>query len=158
MKEECQACGDGIGRVHDEIDSYIEKGIWGVIGVFHENPEKNFSYSIGMRHYGKPEIIVCGLPLETSKIVINNANRTAKDGNVVYQDGQFDNNILDGFPVAYVDVSEKNKRKYLVQAYSHYESWAFPAVQMVWPDTNGKFPWDEEYEEKFKYQPVLKEL
>src|SRR5262249_11237593 len=45
---------------------------------------------------------------------------------------------------------------YFAAAINFYERVKFPALQLVWTDRNNRFPWEEDFEDKFLHdQPLL---
>ena len=64
--------------------------------------------------------------------------------------------ILEGYPVRFFEVPKARYAEFLGSAMWAYEGDDFPAVQLVWPDKQGRWPWDPDARERFSTsQPVL---
>lgn len=116
----------------------------------------SMAYSVGRAEQGHPEFIVFGLNPKLSFDVVNatiqeldRTNRTPSDGAFV---------VLNGMQYRFHNA-------YGAQATHMYQSSArldrigmhpmFDAFQILWPDTNGKFPEEIGYETKF-VQPLYR--
>ncbi|NLR92129.1 DUF4262 domain-containing protein [Flammeovirga agarivorans] len=116
-----------------------------------------FAFSIGLyKSYQHPEIIVFGLPMEMMKVTINTLCDAVKKGTKYKANTEY-NDILNKFPVKFLEVNKAYYSDYL-----RYNSWVydhsnnFPAVQLVWTDNKGNFPWDTGFNSKWKFnQPLL---
>src|SRR5690606_23764380 len=65
-------------------------------------------------------------------------------------------NIFKDSRAEFLPVDERNIDDYFGAALNYYDKTEFPAVQLVWTDRNDKFPWEEDFEEKFLHdQPLL---
>lgn len=132
----------GVEATQRGILEHTTNGTWSVIGVVGDID--NFYYTVGLHLLGLPELILIGnLPPDAAAQLINLA------GNHMRIEG------LDGFPtkiphpdfanlpLAFLNVNDQEtKELYCTQAYNFYNTWDFRLQQVVWTDTNGKFPWD----------------
>lgn len=118
-----------------------------------------FSFSIGLWHsFGQSEVIVFGLPPEVAHELINAVADEAEDGHQ-FADGTRHDGLLEHYPVSFCAVPKSCYRDYLGTAIWAYEGDDFPAVQLVWPDKQGRWPWQEGVREGFRSgQPVLGRL
>jgi hypothetical protein len=67
--------------------------------------------------------------------------------------------LLHSYPVRFVDVPQRCYPDYLGLATWAYEGNDFPAVQLVWPDKQGRWPWDATARAGFREgQPILRDL
>ena len=146
-----------IEQEHKEHDTLAEKRIiedvekfgWHV-GLFEptEN-EPSFAYTIGLwKTYGHPEIISYGMTTKTLHEILNNAGEKVKEGNTLTID-QEDMDIFETVPAQFITV-DKNR----ISDYFGYCMWFndykdFPALQLVWTDRHGQFPWHPEFEKEF---------
>jgi hypothetical protein len=63
---------------------------------------------------------------------------------------------LEGYPVVFKEVRRERYRGVLGYGLWYYDGDAFPALQCVWPDKQGRFPWEAEFEERYRrMQPLL---
>jgi hypothetical protein len=137
----------------------IEELGWHNLHVGEENGLPSFSFSLG--HFYKsnhPEIIIIGLPPETANQLLNIAVVKvvgAKDKIEPYRKYK---DFTEGLSVAFVPVNLEHYGEYLGYANWFYGSMKkpYPALQMVWPDREGKYPWEKGYDERFlQIQPIL---
>ncbi|MBM4063197.1 MAG: DUF4262 domain-containing protein, partial [Planctomycetes bacterium] len=63
--------------------------------------------------------------------------------------------LLQGYPVRFFAVPDAARRSLLEVASWAYQDEAFPAVQLVWPDKQGRWPWEPGVRDGFRQsQPV----
>jgi len=116
-----------------------------------------FGYSIGLyKEFNHPELIIIGLPPESTEAIINNAKDEIKKGTRFIEGVNYPD-FLVGHPVQFVDVKKEYHSDYLGYAgWYNDNSVDFPTLQIVWPDREGKFFWELEFNENFKFkQPLL---
>lgn len=121
-----------------KIQSDIETVGWSVIGVLPDDKRAGFSYSVGLSQIGHPEIIVVGLPPDLARSLINGIRQ---DG-VIVETGRKYDNIFKGLPAIFVEVTAVNREECLRAASLINTGGIFPALQLVWPDAKGVFPWE----------------
>jgi hypothetical protein len=116
----------------------------------------SFAYSIGLFDtYKQPEIICFGLPGKLGYEIINDVADFIKKGEVIKTYTNY-GNIFKDSRAEFLPVDESNIDDYFGAALNYYDKIKFPAVQLVWTDRNDKFPWEEDFEEKFLHgQPLL---
>ena len=116
----------------------------------------SFSYSIGLYEtYKHPEIICFGLSNDLGLAIINDVAELIKNGEIIKTNKTYDN-IFSNSKAEFLHVDKKNINDYLGAAINYYNSEGFPVLQLVWTDRNDKFPWEDNFEEKFIYkQPLL---
>lgn len=149
---------------HDEHDKKAEEEIKRIIGEYgwyvamfkEEPPLPAFAYTIGLwDNYGHPEIISFGLDLDVLGSIINDAGAKVKDGQPIELDIDQDDH-LESFPVRFRSVAPENIRDHFGYARWYHQYKEFKAVQLFWPDKNGYFPWQNEYDHALKFnQPLL---
>jgi Domain of unknown function (DUF4262) len=131
----------------------LEEWGWYVISVAAEPP---FSYSIGLfEHFQHPEIILFGLDSKTGHGIINDAGRRIRGGHK-YDVGVRYNDLLKDYDCEFRPVDPARYDGNLNYALHYYRGSSFSAVQLIWPDTHGRFPWESNFEEHFRAdQPLL---
>jgi hypothetical protein len=121
------------------------------------------SYSVGFtKSLGQPEVINLGLPRETGHEVINALYAQCADGLEIF-DGQRIDSLFAGYPCIMRPVDES----WLIQSYFASALWFHRTqmgsglknvFQMVWPDADGRFPWEEDCADWVKVeQPAMYE-
>jgi uncharacterized protein DUF4262 len=117
-----------------------------------------FAFSIGLfLNFEQPEIIIFGLDPETARIIINAIRDYSATGER-FVAGTRTDRLLVHHDVYFLEVPVAMYPEYLGSAIWFYQSLArpFPCVQLVWPDGEGRFPWDPDYDDNFKQsQPIL---
>lgn len=114
-----------------------------------ENPR--FSYSIGIfKRTRHPEIIVTGVKQELANWLINEYNERIKagetfDSNVFYKD------FLENFDVTFKEVELKHYSEYFGWGNWYYKGNDFKALQLIYPSTNGIWPWDSKAKDEFTW-------
>jgi hypothetical protein len=121
-----------------------------------DNYLPGFAYSIGLyKNYNHAEIICFGLPTEVLGAVLNDAKTRIQNGEKLetlklYED------FLEGYKVQFLEVAKEHFRDYLGYAKWFSGGWNFPAIQLVWPDKEHFFPWEEGFNAKWQFkQPLL---
>jgi len=116
----------------------------------------SFAYSIGLwEKYQHPEIISFGLTTKTLHAIVNNAARIVKGGREIKTNTTY-SEIFQGANAEFVKVDKRSIHDYFGTAIDFYNSYKFPALQLIWTDRNNKFPWEQDFEEEFTYrQPLL---
>lgn len=127
-----------------------------VIMVKGSSYSPSFAYSIGLfETYKQPEIICFGLSDKLGHEIINDVADLIKSGETIQTYTNYDNIFRDS-RAEFLPVDNRNTNDYFGSALNYYNKTRFPAIQLVWTDTNGKFPWEKNFEERFLHlQPLL---
>jgi hypothetical protein len=115
-----------------------------------------FSYSVGIeRSSGAPELIVIGLRQELSQFIINEYNGRVRSGRA-YHAGDSDEGFVEGFSCQFRSVSREHYRWHFGWNLWLYGGPQFEALQLVYPDTRGIWPWQVSEGDPFRrWQPLL---
>jgi Domain of unknown function (DUF4262) len=129
---------------------------WHVIKIPEDDEGPGFAYSIGLRTtFGHAEVIVFGLELDIMHRMINNIGEEIRNGRR-FAPGDFSAEVLDDCDVAFRGVERRHFDEYLGFAQRIHEGDGFAAIQMVWPDSKGRFPWDAGFPDPLRpRQPML---
>lgn len=140
----------------EKVVSDVEQFGWHVVKIIEDQEGPAFAYSIGLfKSFGQPEFIVFGLPLETLHRIINVIGELAEKGRKL-QDGSTSPDVLEGYVVQFRQVAIPHYREYFGYARWFYKGNQFPALQCVWPDAEGTYPWEAEAPQWIKdRQPLL---
>ena len=147
-------------RIHDlreaqeqmptETEEFVRSGLkrsgWLQMGI----PEKDLTYTIGvMAKFKHPEIVVHGLPIDISSQLIKGVVSLIEGGGY-FTPGVNYHNIAANYPAQFVAVDPRNHSRWLHWAVKMYdgEPGSLQAIQLVWCDANGKFPWEEGFRKK----------
>jgi len=100
------------------------------------------SYTVGLHSAGLPElVIVGGLSTEGQHGTLNMLGDRLLAGESL-QVGARDPSVIEGFDVTYIGVVDPSTEDFAVAL--RLQS-GFRAVQVVWPDTDNRFPWEQGY-------------
>lgn len=136
----------------------IDRFGWTVLKVSNDlGPD--FAYSVGiLRTLSHPEILMFGLPLETMHRLINDVGNRVKGG-ARYAAGQVTDEFLDGYDVTFRTVPTFQYAGHLGWANWLYKGEAYPVLQLVYPDRDGHWPWQEGVADSFREnQPILADI
>jgi hypothetical protein len=133
-----------LGPVQGKIRDDVARQRWSWIWVF--DPDRSaspFAYTIGLASsFDHPEVLVAGLPRETSGGILGAVQAMIASGHT-YADGDVSDDILDGFAVRFRSIPQDLLIGNLVQAAIFHGDRTFDALQLIWPDPDGKFPGEE---------------
>jgi hypothetical protein len=143
----------------DERDRRIAGKIrqfgWNVNGVA-GGSTPDWAYSIGIWHTLRaPEVCVFGLPAQTGMRIVNVVGELIRDGERLH-DGQKRDDVLNGYDVVLRSARQQWYRRFFGAGIDFYRQPPLPMVQVIWPDREGRFPWEAEVEESCRRsQPSL---
>jgi hypothetical protein len=139
-----------------EVLSHIEDYGCHITLIEADNYLPAFVYSIGLyKKFNHPEIICFGLKVEVMAAIINDALDMIKQGKTFVPGVGYDD-FLNGYNIYFIEVNKKFYTDYLGYAGRFYDTFDFPTLQLVWPDKESNFPWDEAYNPNLKFrQPLL---
>jgi len=140
--------GGGEWARHDGYEEIVRDHIrefgWHVTLIESDGKEPGFAYSIGLFHsYQQPEIIIFGVPVSLMHSIVNSCGDTFKAGRSI-KTGVPLNGYIRDFPVVFKEVRKERYREYFGYGLWYYSGPMFPALQCIWPDKKGHFPWDPE--------------
>lgn len=129
-----------------------------IIHVLAEADLPPFTYSVGIQKTcGAPEIVVVGLAQSLAGTIINEyCTRVRKGGALAY--GQFYSGFIEGFDCFLARASAHHYSEYFGWNLWLYQDSAFEVAQLIYPSTQGVWPWEAEASEGFRnWQVVLAE-
>lgn len=131
---------NGITLVHDEI----------------EGEGTTRAFTLGLWHARQqPEVVVLGLPEDVAYDLLNLLADDVEEGACLAA-GSTREGILHGYPVYFGKVDARQAQALLPEVCRLYGRADVPVLQLVYPDKQGRWPWDENVREGFAaMQPVL---
>jgi hypothetical protein len=129
---------------------------WHAVNVIENDAQPPWSYTIGLYDtWSHPELIIIGRSRATAQhmlatIVTELEYDRRPDLNLP------DDNVLPGSLCHFIEVHPRYYPDYVGFARWYYRKRTFPMMQIVWPNTDGQYPWEEDAPESFKeWQPML---
>ena len=116
-----------------------------------------WAYTVGLWHsYQHPEVLIVGLPHEMTQILLHNINYRIRHEGVSFRDGSVTNDVIDGFDCFFQTIERENYDEWFAANQWFYGDDHFTAVQMLWPDVRGVYPWQNEADSYLRWnQPLL---
>jgi hypothetical protein len=132
----------------DHLDEKVRRNGWAVQYV--EDERRPFAYTIGLTRHGLPELMMTGVCPDCAWRSLNGAARKVLDGDSLVPGMQ--TTLPDGQLVEVVYVTHPDA----------HLGWAVimfgervMALQLVWADGHGRWPWSADFDDGRGTQPVL---
>lgn len=127
---------DRIAQMRRLIDDHG----WTVIGVFPTGPTDGppFSYTVGLTDRGLPELAIYGLEPRAAGGVLNVVARLAIDAGEFARGQRLDGLLAGGLPLAVIEMNDTTDMTGVRALYGA----VLAAQQIVWPDPDGRMPWE----------------
>jgi len=135
-----------------DLRRVIAKHGWAVRNVMPDDEanEVGFSYTIGLTALGHPEVIILGMPWKSAHEFLNLIGDEVRRGGR-YQPGTVTGELSDeDAPVVFIQALETDRLTAVEQVYGRVD-----ALQMIWPDSTGRLPWQAGYRNGPAVQPLL---
>lgn len=147
----CWQCDNPNGTTEeylDELRATIRIYGWAVQGV--EDDRRPYSYTVGLHDRGLPELLVTGLPPERAAGVLNDVAAAAVAGRVFEPGAHVA--VGDGPLLEIVEVDHPDAHLNFALAVGGAD---IRALQLVWADHLGRWPWAAGWAHGRRRQPVL---
>jgi hypothetical protein len=144
---------DVAAGLHAKTRRAVEDHGW--TGYYTKMPDQPayYAYTVGFtRSFEFPEAVVTGLDLDTSNAVLAALGAQLASGERPAFHVAIDLDLT--FPVVLQPVLA-TARPLLVLAEGFYGADPYEAIQVVWPDRHGRFPWEAGHRQAGSYQPLL---
>jgi hypothetical protein len=123
----------------------IEKYGFHTTYVMEENGFTPFGYSTGIyKSFGVPELFISGLPNGLTTELIKNYAERFKSKKVPIN--QKIDDLIDRFSVYFIEIKNELLTEYTLSSFKFYENSDFKCLQLIFPDLNGHFPNETEYD------------
>jgi Domain of unknown function (DUF4262) len=134
----------------------IDKVGWAVTAVLptDDDPGAPFAYTVGLTARGHPELIIAGLDPATAQVLLNDLASRVYDKAVRFTHGQRISDLLAGYDAVVID-GRGTDELHPGAAYAHYGKDRVVLQQIVWPDRDGRFPWNTGYAYPADTQPLI---
>jgi hypothetical protein len=112
--------------------------------------DPRYSYTAGLTALGHREVIVVGLPFEAGEKYLNLVGEAVRAG-ARFSPGAATTVLTDpDSPVVFLQVEDAARLSVVDGLYGSVD-----ALQLVWPDSTGKLPWEEGHRNPSTAQPLL---
>ena len=134
----------------------VHKYGWHVLKVLEDDEGPGFAYTVGLYHsFRHPELMIVGLPLDVAHAILNLAGEAIRRGAQYSVDVETED-LLEERTCRFRRVPESEYQNYLGWDLWFYDGPAFPALQVIWPDRAGRWPWDPLVDPSIRnIQPVI---
>lgn len=157
----CEMCDGKSGeQVRREFLGRIAKHDYTMVSVEAERARDGswvapgFVYSVGLWGFHRaPELIVVGAPARNGAGLVEKYAEWVKAGRRFYP-GAYPH-FIEGVPVVLEPVAPALFREWFARAFDFYPQGEFRALQLLWPDRQGAWPWEPRWQTQVVPQPVL---
>jgi hypothetical protein len=129
----------------DEIVRSVQAHGWHCIAVEESTEEAQFAYTIGFAStFEHPELVVVGLSRDIAHRLLSDVADDLRKG-IRCSPEKTRDDLLEGFSVAFREVHRTQiavRMGYTMAFYRKSRSMAWTALQLFWPDKQGRFPFE----------------
>jgi hypothetical protein len=113
-----------------------------------------FGYTVGLTAHGHPELIIAGLDPAICHALLNDLARRVYDTAETFNHGQRITDLIIGYDAIIVN-GDATEHLLPGAAFGRYGKQSVRLQQIVWPDINGRFPWEHDYVYPPHVQPTI---
>jgi hypothetical protein len=154
MRQRTPDLAPDLAKVLDDVEQYG-------VHIVHVPEDEDgdgpcFSFTVGLwETYQQAEVVVFGLPMEVAAELLDGLTDEA-DGDRRFRAGEKHDGLLVGYPVRFLELPKERYGEFLDVATWAYEGDGFGALQLIWPDKQGRWPWEDGVREGFAAsQPII---
>ncbi|NEK95560.1 DUF4262 domain-containing protein [Modestobacter muralis] len=137
-------------QVRRDLQRVVDRFGWAVLHGGGNPGDPRWSTTVGLTALGHPEVIVLGLPFEAGEKYLNLVGEAVRGG-ARFTPGVTTTALTDETsPVVFLQVDDDPRTSVAEQFYGSVE-----VLQLVWPDSTGKLPWEEGHRNPPSAQPLL---
>lgn len=115
---------------------------WHVVPAAEEDGRPARAYSVGLfRSFDHPEIIVLGVAADALAEAVDRVGARVRRGER-FDASEVARGVVDGRLAVFRPVAQRHLGGWLEYAVWYHGGPRFPALQCVWSDGDGRFPWD----------------
>ncbi|WP_319462519.1 DUF4262 domain-containing protein [Micromonospora sp. RTP1Z1] len=116
-----------------------------------------FAYTVGLTAHHYPELLIAGLDPATSQALLNDLAGRVYGNAERFHHGQRIGDLIAGYD-AVVVAGAPTDQLHPGAAFGRYGRDRVRLQQIVWPDPDGRFPWDSGYTYPSEVQPLIGHL
>ena len=127
-----------------------------IVNVLEEGDFPGFAYTVGVyRTFEHAEILIYGLRKDRAHQILNDLADNLRAGKR-YVAGETYDDLLEGLSCTFRIIPQTHYGEHLGWATWFNETIDYPAVQLIYPDREGRWPWQDGVSEGFRrHQLVL---
>ncbi|MFC6705436.1 DUF4262 domain-containing protein [Flexivirga alba] len=137
-------------RVFRDLLDLIDRYGWAVRHVGAGDGRPAFSYTVGLTASDHAELVMVGMPPEPAQAFLNLAGHEVRAGRT-FQHGEITDALTDGAGIGVITVVATEELTAVAQVYGE----PVQALQLIWPNSKGWFPWEPGYNNAPEAQPFL---
>jgi len=148
----------GTDDLERQVISNVAEFGWHAVNVMEDDGHPPWTFTIGFYEtWNHPELVIIGRSRATSQHILNTV-ASGLEENRRLDLATTTRDLLQGTHCCFVEVAERYYPGYVGFARWFYRGKPFPLYQIVWPNTDGHYPWHPHAPDSFKeWQPVLGE-
>ena len=136
----------------------IDRVGWAVMHILPTDDDPDtvaaYSYTVGLTAKIAPEFVITGLPPDTAEQLLNDMAGRVFHGAGPVAHGTRVADLISGFDAIIVD-GTATEQVVAGAALARYGADQVRLQQIVWPDPQGRFPWDTGYSFAADSQPLI---
>jgi hypothetical protein len=137
---------DKIKAYFEKVDQCIKEHGYNLTNVFASNDSPSFCYSTGIYKSSKiPELFISSLPSGLCSQLAANYVKSFKGKESIPLNRKLDY-LIDRFSVYLIEVPKSELTDYVLTSIWFYKHEDYKYLQIVFPDTNSRFPNDTGYD------------
>lgn len=147
---------DRLGNFDLRTIVHVKEYGWSVVLVPAEGDRPGWAYTVGLWHsHRSPELAMFGGDVYEMEVCLNTLGGQIAGGHPV-ADGEERTDVIEGQAVALRAVKPRWYEALFGRALAFYRRPPLPFVQVIWPDSSGRFPWHPGGDTAYlRAQPIL---
>jgi hypothetical protein len=145
-------------RLLQTVSANVSRTGWHVVSVAEGSHAPPYAYTIGLyRNHGHPEILTLGLDGDASASLLSALAAESAAGRR-FVEGEMYQSSPGATEYGFRPVAREAYGSFLGLAGKFYGTAGFPVLQCVWPDPEGKYPWQSGFSPMLQWkQPLLQD-
>lgn len=128
-----------IKEYFEKVEKSIKEHGYNLTNVFASKDSPSFCYSTGIyKNYKLPELFISSLPPGLCDQLTASYIKSFKDKQTIPLNIKLD--LIDRFPVYLIDVPTSKLTDYVLTSIRFYKDEDYKYLQIIFPDTMGRFP------------------
>lgn len=136
-------------RARAELLDLIDRYGWAVRNVLSDEADPPLSYTVGLTALDHPEVVITGMPFASAQGFLNLIGQSVRDGKT-FKANTWVEDLTDTGELLLIEARDVRGLTAVGQVYGRIN-----ALQLVWCDSTGRFPWQPGYRNGPTSQPIL---